>query len=192
MGVSPWSGKNYVKEGAEYPAVYVSWDDAKTFIKKLNQQERENGALPPGWEYRLLTEAEFEYAARAGSNTRFCFGDDESELGDYGWFEDNAEDAGEAYAHRVGTKKPNKWGLYDMHGNCWEWTEDSYTDYADGAATDPFVENGGSDRVYRGGSFDNSASHCRSALRIQALARPTGTLLPHVGFRLALVQQASK
>ena len=129
MGTTPWKGKQYVKEGDDYPATYVSWNDAVEFCRKLSEKE--------GLEYRLPTEAEWEYACRAGTTTAYSFGDDASELGEYAWYRENAWDAGQKYAHTVGQKKPNPWGLYDMHGNVWEWCEDRYGVYHAGAATDP-------------------------------------------------------
>lgn len=129
-GEAPWKGQDYVFEGADYPATQVSWDGANDkFIKRLNEAELATGTLPSGWEYRLPTEAQWEYAARAGTQTSCSFGDDESQLGKYAWFRDNAWDIGEQYAHSVGQKLPNQRGLYDMMGNVWEWTADLYGDY---------------------------------------------------------------
>ena len=85
MGTEPWKGQEYVKTGRDYAASYVSWDDATEFCRKLTAQEQTAGRLPSGWSYRLPTEAQWEYACRAGTTTRFSFGADESQLGDYAW-----------------------------------------------------------------------------------------------------------
>jgi formylglycine-generating enzyme required for sulfatase activity len=117
METRPWKGESNVKEGRDYPATYVSWEDAVEFCRKLSEKE----VLKEAEQYRLPTEAEWEYACRAGTTTAYHFGDDTSRLGEYAWYEGNAYDIGEKYAHQVRQKKPNPWGLYDMHGNVWEW-----------------------------------------------------------------------
>jgi formylglycine-generating enzyme required for sulfatase activity len=151
MGTEPWKGKQYVKEGPDYPPVYVSWDDAVAYCKKLSEKE--------GKTYRLPTEAEWEYACRAGTQTAWSFGDDEKELGDYAWYDENADDIGEEYAHQVELKKANSFGLYDMHGNVCEWCLDDATVARNGS-------NGpGARRVLRGGSWLNSGTYTRSAFR---------------------------
>jgi formylglycine-generating enzyme required for sulfatase activity len=122
MNSRPWSKRPRVKEGADFPATYVSWDDAKEFCSRLSQEDGRN--------YRLPCEAEWEYACRAQTTTIFSFGDDAGDLLDYGWFEENADKQNEDYAHRVARQKANPWGLYDVHGNVWEWCSDWYgTDY---------------------------------------------------------------
>ncbi len=141
------------------PAVYISWNDVKVFIQKLNRKEGEN-------KYRLPTEAEWEYACRASSQTAYSFGDSPSNLGSYAWYCTNAKDKGDTYAHAVAQKKANAWGLYDMHGNVWEWCEDWYGDYPSGSVTDPARTSSGSFRVGRGGSWNSSDSYCRAAFRI--------------------------
>jgi len=157
MGTTPWKGKPFVKEGDDYAASYVSWEDAVEFCRKLSEKE--------GVEYRLPTEAEWEYACRAGTTTAYSFGDDESQLGEYAWYAGNASLVGEEYAHIVGQKKPNPWGLHDMHGNVWEWCQDVYGEYARGDVTDPMGSPQGEIRVLRGGAFGNLASNLRSAYR---------------------------
>ena len=161
MGTEPWRGLPYVLDDARSPAVYVSWNNAQEFIKRLNQK----GEGP----FRLPTEAEWEYACRAGTQTRFYCGDDAdySELRGYAWFSDNAGKAGEAYAHRVGQKKPNAWGLFDMHGNVSEWCEDWYGEnyYSQSSDVDPQGPGSGQTRVHRGGSWYDDAHRARSALR---------------------------
>ena len=185
-GEAPWKGQEYGHEGDDYPATYVSWDDATNkFLPKLNAAERAAGALPPGWEYGLPSEAQWEYAARAGTQTRFSFGSDESQLGEYAWFDDNAWDIGEKYAHRVGKKQPNKWGLYDTAGNVWEWTADFHGDYPSSSVVNPTGTDGGSIRVGRGGCFDDSASFARPAFRARI---SSGDRNGSLGFRLALDQ----
>jgi formylglycine-generating enzyme required for sulfatase activity len=145
-------------KGDHLPVETVSWNDVQGFMQKLSEQE--------GRYYRLPTEAEWEYACRAGSTTRYSFSDDAAQLCEYAWYNGNAGDT----PHPVGEKKPNTWGLYDMHGNVWEWVQDLY-------------ERSPRDRVNRGGSWFNSARHCRSAVR--------GHLTPNhrahdTGFRCAM------
>jgi len=158
MGTRPWAGESYVRENPNHPAVYISWNDVQAFIQKWNEAAEDSL-------YRLPTEAEWEYACRAGSVTRWSFGDDESQLGEYAWYRDNAWDVGEEYAHAVGTKLPNPWGLYDMHGNVWEWCKDGYGSYSSDAQVDPLGPAAGSFRVSRGGYFYNFARFTRSAFR---------------------------
>ena len=152
MGTEPWAGQQSVKIGKDLAASYVDWNDATAFCQNLTGLERKAGKLKANEEYRLPTEAEWEYACRAGTTTAFSFGEDESKLGEYAWFRGNAFLAGEHYAHKVGLKKPNPWGLYDMHGNVWEWCSDWYGKALPGG-TDPVGPGGGSYRVIRGGSW---------------------------------------
>jgi len=164
-------------------AAHVSWEDAVAFCEKLTEQERKAGRLPDDWEYTLPTEAQWEYACRAGTTTVYSFGDDVSKLGDYAWFRDNTYDINENFIHEVGTKKANRWGLSDMHGNVWEWCRDSYTKKLPGGR-DPEVTPVGSDPVCRGGSWFNSSRDCRTAYRIGTTA---SIRLYDVGFRVARV-----
>jgi formylglycine-generating enzyme required for sulfatase activity len=134
----------------------VSWDDAVEFCRKLSQAS--------GKTVRLPTEAQWEYACRAGSKTRFSYGDDPdySKLGDYAWYTANSE----SKTHPVGQKRPNEWGLYDMHGNVWQWCSDWYADsYANANNTDPQGPDSGSVRVLRGGGWGVTPQFCRSASR---------------------------
>jgi formylglycine-generating enzyme required for sulfatase activity len=145
------------------PVEQVSWYDAYTFCARLTVQERAAGRVPAGYEYRLPTEAEWEYAARAGTTTSFSFGDDPTytTLPEYAWFNGDSN----LTSHDVGTKKPNPWGLYDMAGNVWEWCEDWYAPYAGGSATDPTGPFSGSAKVMRGGSWHFAGGDARSADR---------------------------
>lgn len=118
-----------------------------------------------GKTYRLPTEAEWKYACRGGTKTAFSFGDDEAELGKYAWFDGNAWDIGEKYAHRVAQKQANPFGLYDMHGNVWEWCSDWYGEYPSGLRTDLEGPRSGSSRVVRGGSWPYGPDIVRSAFR---------------------------
>ena len=179
MGVNPSHFK-----GAENPVENVSWDDAVEFCRKLSQLPAEKAA---GNVYRLPTEAEWEYACRAGTTTKFSFGDDDSEgrwfwyleLGDYAWYRENSDNK----THPVGSKQPNAWGLYDMHGNVWEWCQDWHGDDPSGAVTDPAGPASGSFRVIRGGSWYDSAEDCRSAYRS---ARSPSIPYDYWGFRVCL------
>ena len=154
MHTAPWSGNTFVKEGNDYPAACVSWDDAMKFCEKLTDQERAAGRLPLEWKYTLPTEAQWEYACRAGTKSRFSFGDDQSELSDYAWWggvEDDGNVKGEHYPHVVGQKRANPFRLYDMHGNVLEWCSDYYAEHLAGG-TDPQGPSKGSTRVLRGGA----------------------------------------
>jgi len=159
MGTTPWKGQSYTIEGSDVAASYISWKDAVAFCEKLSQKE--------GRRYRLPTEAEWEYACRAGTTTVYSFGDDESQSGEYAWFDGNADSAGQKYAHRVGQKKPNPFGLYDMHGNVWEWCADWYDAgyYSSASPSDPQGPPAGSFRVLRGGSWSSVPIHLRSSGR---------------------------
>jgi formylglycine-generating enzyme required for sulfatase activity len=159
MGTKPWFSEVYAKEGPDYAAVCVSWDDAVAYCKKLSEAE--------GKTYRLPTEAEWEYACRAGTRTAWSFGDDENALGDYAWYEENAYDIGESYAHQVGLKKPNAFGLYDTLGNVLEWCHDYFGKdyYNQPLEKDPRGPASGSSRVLRGGSWNRDSRSTRSAYR---------------------------
>jgi len=161
---------------ADRPVEQVSSYDAMEFCRKLSELPEEETA---GRVYRLPTEAEWEYACRAGTRTKFSFGDDETLLSEYGWFAKNSG----SRTHSVAQKKPNGWGLYDMHGNVWEWCSDWYGEYPDDGVNDPKGLSGGSRRVSRGGGWLNSVGDCRSASRgmIDPSARHS-----RLGFRLAL------
>ena len=159
MGTEPWKGQLYVMEGDDYPAVYVSWNDAVEFCEKLSEKE--------GKAYRLPTEVEWEYACRAGATTAYYFGDNATELDKYAWFDENAWYAGEKYAHRVSRKQPNQFGLYDMHGNVWEWCDDLFDQEY---------------RVLRGGSWYNFSDFCSAWCRLYLTPENRRS---NFGFRLA-------
>ena len=154
--------------GSNCPVEQVSWGDAQEFIKKLNGKGYGSFALP--------TEAQWEYAARAGTTTAYSFGNYPSQLGDYAWYRGNSEKT-----HAVASKKPNPWGLYDMYGNVFEWTEDRYSSY--GTTDFTGYESYNSDRVFRGGSWNINAQYLRSAFRGR---NSPGNRFDFVGFRLLL------
>jgi len=164
-------------KGPKNPVDTVSWDDCQQFLGKLNAKS----AAEVG-KFQLPSEAQWEYACLAGSKTRYCFGDDESKLGDYAWYAANSG----SKTHPVGEKKPNAWGLYDMHGNVWEWCQDRDGDgyYAKSPTDDPTRPATGSHRVYRGGSWLNDARFCRSAVRSDLTP---GFRYYALGFRVAQV-----
>ena len=186
MGTEPWLNQDSVQIGEDNAASYVSWDDAAAFCHRLTDTDHKSGELPAGESYRLPTEAEWEYACRAGTTTAFSFGDDKSQLGEYGWFEGNAKNAEQGYAHKVGLKKPNPAGLFDMHGNVWEWCSDWYGRGFSGG-TDPVGPGGGSSRVDRGGSWWGPPDFCRSAPRSNDVPSLRSSIL---GFRVARSQSA--
>jgi formylglycine-generating enzyme required for sulfatase activity len=140
----------------DHPAT-VSWNDAQAFITRLNEREGGN-------RYRLPTEAEWEYAARAGTTTAYSFGDDEGELGRYAWYGENFNSGG---THPVGQKEPNPWGLHDIHSNAWEWVQDWFDpNYcASSPSVDPTGPAQGAERIVRGGSWHATATSWRTAFR---------------------------
>ena len=171
MGTNPSSFK-----GATNPVEMVSWNDAAEFCKKLSDKTRQAVRLP--------TEAEWEYACRvedpprrAGTATAFSFGDSDSTLGDHAWYSANSGGT----THPVGQKKPNAWGLCDMHGNVWEWCADGYGDYPKGAVTDPQGAAPCAQRVLRGGSWLFNTGNCRAANRHWS---SPGGRLSDCGFRV--------
>ena len=158
MGTTPWMGE---KEGPDFAATYVSWDDAQEYCRKLSAKE--------GVTYRLPTEAEWEYACRAGSQGMYGFGNSATGLNAYAWFAESEYDVDAKYAHEVGRKRPNALGLYDMHRNVREWCADWYDayHYKNSRVSDPKGPGTGQYRVYRGGSWDDYARYCRSAYRVR-------------------------
>lgn len=164
---------------SRHPVEMVSWKDAGQFCRMLSAMPKERDSL---WLYRLPTEAEWEYACRAGTTTRWYFGDDEAGLGDTAWFKPNAE----MKTHPGGQKKANSWGLHDMHGNVWEWCMDWYGGdfYRQSRPVDPVGPPGGSGRVYRGGGWSGSARYCRSANRLNY---GLGVRYSDLGLRVLLV-----
>ncbi|MCP4345367.1 MAG: SUMF1/EgtB/PvdO family nonheme iron enzyme [Desulfobacterales bacterium] len=171
MEKEPWAGKNYVREGSDYPAVHVSWKDCQEFIRRLNLQDKD-------LKYRLPDEAEWEYACKAGSKTSFSWGDtpdcSKANFG-FGLFSNECIGKNPGEITKVGSYDPNSWGLYDMHGNVWEWCEDKYTGLGRYAGL----------RITRGGSWHNISSFCRSANRGRV---PADIRLKDQGFRLVMEQ----
>ncbi|MBR6460200.1 MAG: formylglycine-generating enzyme family protein, partial [Verrucomicrobia bacterium] len=182
--------------GADLPVECVSWNDAKEFCKKLTEIEKAAGRLPTGYEYTLPTEAQWEYACRAGTTTALNSGKNLSdkyecpEMDEEGWYgfnsgyydsDGNTTSNGKTFP--VGQKQPNAWGLYDMHGNVYEWCLDWFGDYPTSSVTDPKGPSTGSYRVIRGGSWDVYAFGCRSALRYDSYPSDYSYFY---GFRVAL------
>jgi formylglycine-generating enzyme required for sulfatase activity len=157
----PWRGRTAVQIAANNPASYLSWNDLQAMVHALNQAAGDSL-------YRLPTEAEWEYACRAGTTTAWSFGEEEEPLRDYAWYWDTAWDAGRQSPQPVGAKLPNPWGLYDMHGNLWEWVQDGWGSYGPEAQTDPTgpAKGPGGYRVARGGFFRNRGLYTRSAVRL--------------------------
>ena len=170
------------------PVSSVSWFDATNYCWKLTQRELAAGHIPAGSEYRLPTEAEWECAARAGTTTRFSYGDDPdyTNLTNYAWYILNSGFPSLLILHPVGQKLPNSWGLYDMEGNVWEWTQDWLGDLPGGTVTDPMgpPSNSIGWKVVRGGAYDFDVTDCRSARRFFFPAVFTDT---DIGFRVVLV-----
>ena len=165
-------GKNYASgiDTSQFPVEMVNWDDAVEFSRKLSEQE--------GVEYRLPTEAEWEYACRAGTTTAYSFGDDVAQLGEYAWYSGNSSST-----HPVGELKPNAWGLYDMHGNVYEWCQDWHGPYGkETVLIDPTGPVSGERRVLRGGAFNDRPKIVRSAYRTNSQPAYRSYTL---GFRLA-------
>lgn len=191
VGKEPWKGKPNVMEGPRYPATYVNWYDADEFCRKVTEHERASGRLVVPGVYRLPTEAEWQYACRAGSRTRFCFGDDETQLGEYAWYGEfmgNGNSQRENHPHTVGGKTPNRWGLHDMHGNVVEWCLDVYGDLLPGGI-DPQGPPSGLTRVAVGGGWNLSATYCRASYRdsVGPMHRDD-----RLGFRVVLDMTAGK
>ena len=207
-GEEPWSGKPCVKANPSHAASYISWEDCQGFLKKLNSQFRVPNSQ---FQFSLPTEAEWEYACRAGGEWEYVrrtgyarrlggtkayslWDVDYARLRIYAWYKDNASDAGKSYPQRVGGKRPNAWRLYDMHGNVWEWCKDWHGSYPKGNVTDPDVDYDAARalaaghgfleyRVFRGGSWDDPAEHCRSTYRYRFTADKQDR---RVGCRLAV------
>ena len=146
--------------GDRLPVEQVSWNDCERWLQVLN--ELESARLPRGFEYRFPTEAEWEFVCRAGTSTRFHFGNGDDQLDEHGWYSANSR----SQTHAVGEKKGNAWGFHDMHGNVWEWCGDWYGALPGGSVRDPKGAVFGTNRVFRGGSWGVAAARCRSAYRV--------------------------
>ncbi len=161
-------------KGDDLPVETVSWDDAMAFCQKLTERERAAGRLPNGYAFTLPTEAQREFACRAGTTGDYAGG-----LDAMAWYVANSGGT----THAVGTKQPNAWGLSDMEGNVWEWCADRWGNYPGGSVMDPTGPPSGSPRVHRGGGWFGAAGGCRSAFRS---FEPPGARLYSLGFRVAL------
>jgi sialidase-1 len=181
MGTAPWAGQKYVPDHPRHPAVCMSWDDAQSFAAKLS--------AAAGRKFRLPTEAEWEYACRAGTSTRFYWGDDPAfeTINDHAWWRGTALITPDKHARPVGMKRPNAWGLHDMGGNVFEWCQDWHGPYAEGAVTDPTGPETGKRRIDRGGSWMTIGGTCRSARRGYD---PPSAALDDLGFRVVMEQAA--
>jgi formylglycine-generating enzyme required for sulfatase activity len=168
-------------KGESNPIEMVRWADAVDFCRRLNNRPAEKSA---GRVYRLPTETQWEHACRAGSTTTYSFGDDDSRLGNYAWYRNNAN----GKTHQVGSKPPNNWGAYDMHGNVWEWCQDGDGAYPNPVVSDPIRDAASEYRVVRGGSsFDSSL--CRSGFHH---SDNPSRRFPNIGFRVVCIFQPAK
>jgi formylglycine-generating enzyme required for sulfatase activity len=173
---------SHFRESDDLPVEQVSWEDGVAFCTALTDRER---SLLDGAIYRLPTEAEWEYTCRAGSTTRYSFGDNVGRLGEFAWYGSNSGKR----THAVGQKRANAWGLFDMHGNVSEWCQDGYAAgyYKELPGADPAGPSLGVGRVYRSGSWDGNPQGCRSAYRNRGAP---GDRDRHLGFRVARVPPA--
>jgi formylglycine-generating enzyme required for sulfatase activity len=158
METNPWRFQRYTIDHVHSPASHISWDDVQEFIEVLNEWE---GASV----YRLPSEAEWEYAARGFTSSLWSFGESPNVLQLYSWYWTNAWNRGDSFAHLVGSKLPNPLGLYDVHGNVWEWVQDWYGPYSATPKTDPEGPSEGTRRVLRGGGFVSPVFEARSGIR---------------------------
>lgn len=195
MGTKPWADLPDVSEGPNYPATGASSEQAMEFCRKLTELERQAGRVPEAVQYRLPTEAEWEYACRAGTVTRFsfgnAFGNDESCIQDFAWFHDNHPTTAAPGPKEVALKKPNPWGLYDMHGNANEWCSDWYASdyYQFSPEDDPTGPPRGLKRVVRGGHWrDTNIKKLESSNR--KYMRPNDSY-GDLGFRVVLESETS-
>ena len=184
MGTEPWVGKYLAKSDPNNPASWITWDAATAFCEALSKITGKKVTLP--------TEAQWEYACRAGSNTVYYFGDDSSRLGDYAWYKRNTYgkmeellDKDAMYTRPVGQKKPNAFGLYDMHGNVWEWCRDWYDEkfYAKANKVDPENTTKTEYRVLRGSAWFKIPEDCRAAIRFGEF---TDSGYDYIGFRVII------
>jgi formylglycine-generating enzyme required for sulfatase activity len=177
-------GKNPSKftDQSNAPVEKVSHVEAVEYCQVLTRRERQAGRLPTNCVYCLPTEAQWEYACRAGSTNLFSFGDSADTAGQHAWTWENSEGT----THPVGRKQPNAWGLYDMHGNVWEWCQDWFSPYPAKEVTDPVGPTSGKHKVFRGGGWNNEVKMARSGNRF--MMAPTNGI-HFVGFRVALVQE---
>lgn len=173
---SGW-GKDRIKglNTQVFPVEDVTWNDAKSFCDQLTSKDTK------GRRFELPTEAQWEYACRAGTQTQYYFGDSDSELNSYGWYLANSDKR----SHAVGTKKPNAWGLYDMTGNVWQWCEDWYRDsfYSKSEKEDPLCQEETGNHAYRGGSWYDDSDGCRASARGNGGTRFRSSL---IGFRVSV------
>ena len=190
-----WIGKYEVTQG-EYAAVIgknpshftgdsnrpvekVTFADANHYCSAVTLRERAAGRLPAGYAYRLPTEAEWEYACRAGSTNLFNFGNSSTNASSYAWTAENSD----AATHPVGSKSPNAWGLYDTHGNVWEWCSDWFEPYPAAPLTDPVGPAASKYKLFKGGGWNQDADYARASSRFM-MSPSSG--IHFVGFRLAL------
>jgi hypothetical protein len=161
------------------PVEKVTFIDASNYCARVTDQERRAGRLPAGYEYRLPSEAEWEYAARAGSTNQFSFGDDPAQADAFAWTGENSE----AMTHPVGLKQPNAWGLFDVHGNVWEWCADWFEAYPARALTNPVGPATSKYKLFKGGGWNQDAPFGRASSRF--MMSPSNGI-HFVGFRMAL------
>ena len=167
-------------KGADLPVEQVSWNDFVEFCKKLTEMEKKAGRVPEGMAYQLPTEAQWEYACRAGTTTVYSWGDSiSSKNANYDRFIDGG-------TRPVGKYSANPWGFHDMHGNVWEWCADWYGAYPSGSATNPGGPSSRTARVVRGGSWSNNGASLRSAFRYNSTPN---TPRINLGFRVGFQKQ---